>query len=564
MQVFNPISVASDANRFSQIVNVLIRHGFGYLFLQVETADTTLGKLIRKARKTEEEVDKLDTSLARRALLVLQDLGPTFIKLGQILSTRPDLIPVDFAEEFKTLQDNVPQFSFEEARSQIEKELGLPLEEIFAKFNKEPIGTASIGQVYTAELRTGEKVVVKVQRPNVRQIIESDIDLLYFFARWGEKQIPDLRLIEPVGIVSEFEKAIQNELNYYTELRNAIRFAEAFKYNDEVIIPKVYKEYSSKKIFTMEKINGVKITEAENIGCDRKYLAQVALKAVLYMVFEQGFFHADPHPGNIFALKGNKIAFLDFGMVGRLDQEMRDKIADLVIALGTRDADAVAKSIYLLGIREKKINFSKFKREVTEVLDKVIGLPLNEISFSEILQDLVEGAKRNQIKIPSDFTLMGKAILTIEGIGRYLDPEINLESEASPYVEKLIKERWNPQRFGSGVYNKAMQIYEWSNIVPTQLLTVLEDIENGNLKFKLEDVTKTESLKVWEDIIGKLTAGLVISSLIISSSIFIISTHGNFYIWGFPITLVLGIGGYIFAGILGLRIIRSIVKKSSK
>jgi len=562
MPVFNPIAAVNDINRFRQILAVLIKHGFGQLVAQIETTDGPLSRLIPKFRREDPEEGSENITLARRALLVLQELGPTFIKLGQIMSTRADLIPEEFIEEFKNLQDNVPPFSFEEAKYQIELELGAPLEELFLSFDKVQIATASIGQVYTATLLTGEEVVVKVQRPNIRQVIERDLDLLYILARMAERQIPDMRLFGPVGIVSEFEKAIKRELDYTTELRNAQKFAEAFKYHDEIVIPKAYKKYSGKKVFTMEKIKGIKITNAELVGSDKKVLALTALNAILYMVFERGFFHADPHPGNIFALPGNRIAFLDLGMVGYLDEEMRDKVADLIIALNTRNIEGVARSLYNLGIREKKINFPEFKRDVGEVLDKILGVPISEVQFSEILQELMQGAKKNQIKIPNDYTLMAKAIMTIEGIGRSLDPDLNLEVEAAPFVKKLVQERWSPKKLGMDLYKRSLQMYQWSYDVPVQMVSMLEDVQNGELKFKTEDIYKTKELKSWERIVEKLTGGIVISSLIISSAIFIISTKENIFLWGFPITLVLGVGGYIFAGILGLGMLRSISKSA--
>ncbi|GIW21606.1 MAG: 2-octaprenyl-3-methyl-6-methoxy-1,4-benzoquinone hydroxylase [Candidatus Sericytochromatia bacterium] len=449
-------------------------------------------------------------------------------------------------------------FSFEEARNQIETELCKPIEELFATYDEKQIATASIGQVYNATLKTGEEVVVKVQRPNVAQIIQKDIDLMYTLARLAENQIPDLKLFDPTGIIREFEKAVKRELDYSHELRNALRFAEAFKYHDQIKIPKVYKELSGKKVFTMERIKGIKITRAEEIGCDKKLLAKIALNAILYMVFDNGFFHADPHPGNIFALPGNTIAFIDLGMVGFLDEAMRDKMAELVIALNTRDHEGVARSLYNLGKKTQKVDFEQFKKETSEVLQKIEGLPLKEIQFSEILNELIQGAKKNKIKIPNDYTLMGKAILTIEGIGRTLDPDLDLEKEAQPFVLKLIKKRWSAQRLGQDFLKSSLQFYQWSREVPGQMISLLNDFENGDIKLKHEDVGQEKYLKIWEEIIQKLTSGLVISSLIISSAIFIISTKETITIYGVPITMVLGIGGYIFAGILGLRIIKSV------
>ena len=569
MAVFNPINTINDINRFRQIVAVLFKHGFGQIVNQIVSADTPLANLISKFRREDKQSEdnglaENNITLARRTLFVLQELGPTFIKLGQILSTRADLVPDEFIQEFKTLQDDAPPFSFEEARLQIETELGGTIEDIFQSFDSKQIATASIGQVYTAVLRTGENVVVKVQRPNVSFVIQRDIDLLYILARLAERQSADLKLLDPVGIVKEFEKAIQRELDYNTELRNALRFKEAFKYHDQIEIPDVYKKYSAKKVLTMERIMGVKITNAEEIGCDKKVLAKVALNAILHMVFENGFFHADPHPGNLFALPGNKIAILDLGMVGRLDEEMRDKMADLIISLNTRDIDGVARSLYNIGKSEQRVDFNEFKKDVGEVLDKILGLPLSEIQFSEILNELIQGAKKNKIRVPNDYTLMGKAIITIEGIGRVLDPSLNLEEEAEPFVRKLIQDRWSAKRVGADLYKRGRDLYQWSNYIPNQIVNILDDTQNHRFKINIEDTKQADTLKIWEQIIGKLAAGIITAALIVSSTVFIISTKESFTFRGLPLTFLLGVTYLIIALILGLNLIRNIKFKKSE
>lgn len=560
MAGFNPITAVNDINRFRQIAAVLFKHGFGQLFDQIISADTPLANIIGRLNKEKEAGDEEEQNitLARRALFVLQELGPTFIKLGQIMSTRADLIPEEFIKEFKTLQDNAPPFSFEEARILIESELGGRIEDIFAYFDDKQIATASIGQVYNAVLKNGDEVVVKVQRPNILNVIQRDIDLLYILAKLAERQSPDLRLLNPVGIVKEFEKAILRELDYSIELRSALKFKEAFKYHDQIKIPRVYKEYSGKKVFTMERIKGVKITSAELVGCDKKLLAKISLNAILYMVFERGFFHADPHPGNIFALAGNKIAFLDLGMVGSLDEEMRLKMADLIIALNTRDNDGIARSLIGLGTPQAKIDFADFKNDVAEVMDRIVGLPISEIQFSEILQELMNGAKKHRIKITNNYTLMGKSILTIEGIGRILDPELDLEKEVAPFVYKLVQEKWSVKKLSTDLYKRGSQFYEWSYVVPSQLVSLLEEVRNGEIKIRVQNTEQDNTLKIWEQILGKLTAGIVISALIMSSSLFIIVTKESFTFKGLPLTLVLGIVGYAFAAFLSLVIIRAV------
>ncbi|HNV72781.1 MAG TPA: AarF/ABC1/UbiB kinase family protein, partial [Candidatus Ozemobacteraceae bacterium] len=381
-----------------------------------------------------------------RLRLVCQDLGPTFIKFGQILSTRPDLIPPDVANELKNLQDNIPPFSFVHVKEQIESELGKPLSELFETFEEAPLGTASIGQVHAARLKdptvgSVEDVVVKIQRPQIRGTIESDIDLMRLLAKSLEKRVKQLKTLDLTGILQEFELAIIKELDYSHERRNGTRFYAAFTGNPDVVIPRVYRSHSAKKVLTMQRIKGVKISDAETVGADRRVLARVALRAVLQMVFQNGFFHADPHPGNIFALAGNRVAFLDLGMVGRLSDEMRLHLSDLFIALMQRDTDEIARILCVMGIRQGRVNRASLQRDVIDIMDKVIGVPLEEIQFSEIVKDLMESARRHQIKIPNEYTLMGKALLTVEGVGKNLDPTIDVEAEITPYIRGLIKDR---------------------------------------------------------------------------------------------------------------------------
>ncbi len=558
---FNPITAIKDANRFRTIVSVLASHGFGQLIYQISKVEG-LGKIIGSFGIEPPSQEIEITSLAKRVRMVFQDLGPTFIKLGQILSTRPDLIPPEFVEELKRLQDNVPPFHISEAKNQIETELGKKVVDVFEVFDESPIGTASIGQVYGAKLKTGEEVVVKVQRPDVRLTIESDIDLLYMLAGALEKALPILRIYDLTGIVGEFHQAVRKELDYSNEMRNGRKFGDAFRENRDVVIPKVFREYSTRKILTMERIRGVKITSGEEVGSNKKILAKIAIRAVLTMVFECGSFHADPHPGNIFALPDNRIAFLDLGMVGRLDEIMRFKVADLILALHERDVESVAKHLLTMGIRDGKVNSQIFRRDVADVMDKIMGLPLEEIQFSEILKDLMDGARRNHIRIPSEYTLMGKALLTVEGVGKELDPGLDIESEVSPFIKSLVKERFSPQRISKALFKQMIDLYHWSNDFPAYVMTILDDLQGGNLKVKVEQTDQGDMMKNLERIMGKLTASLIISSLILSSAFFITFSKFDYPVWGIPLTLILGGAGYIAAAFLGLKLIRTVVKSN--
>lgn len=556
--MFNPITAVKDLKRFRQIINVLIKHGFGQIVEQIGIRDDYIGKLIRKSKKT--PIPSTPTSIAKRILYVLQDLGPTFIKFGQILSSRSDLLPEEIITELQKLQDKVPSFSYEDVKKQIESEFNKKLEDIFDDFSQTPMASASIGQVHKAVLKTGEKVIVKVQRPNIKEIIESDLDLLYILARLIEKNIPESNVLSPVGIIKEFDKAIHRELDFTIEARNAARFAKAFEDDENIIIPYVYKEFTGKKVLTEEFIEGVRLTDGHKVyGCDNEILAKRALHAILKMSFDDGFFHADPHPGNIFALKDNKIAIIDLGLIGKLTKDMKDKMVDEVIALLRRDVDGVARALYSMGIREKKINWTAFKTDVADIMDKMVGLPLNEINFSEIMKDLMEGARRHHIKIPNDYTMMGKALLTIEGVGRELYPELDIEGEARPFIENLIKKRWSFKRISNDIIRDLNIGVHLAKEIPQQINTVLEEIENERLTIQVKNPDFERQMATWEKISNRVTFGLIIASLFISSSIFIISSQ-EIPLMGSSIRLVLGLGGYITAVVLGLWVLISMLQ----
>jgi len=560
----NPLDYIKDFNRFRQIVTVLAKHGFGQFVHEMAKGDNSLGQLVRSYGLQPSGEKFEPTTFAIRARLVFEDLGPTFIKLGQILSTRPDLVNVSFILELKRLQDNIPPFEFDEARHQIESELERPLNEMFEKLEETPLGTASIGQVYAARLKTGEDVVIKVQRPNVRKTIESDIDLMMLIAETLEARLRWVRAYDLTGILREFSKAIRKELDYSIELRNGLKFAEMFKDIPDVVIPQVYKNFSSSTVLTMERIRGVKINKAETIGCDRKKLAQVAFHAVLIMVFESGFFHADPHPGNIFALKGNRIAFLDLGMVGHLDEGMRYRMADLIVALLERDIEEIGRNLMIIGIREEKINLQQFHGDISEVMDKVVGLPLEDIQFSEIITDLLEGARRHHLRIPNEYSLMGKALLTIEALGKELDPELNIESEVAPFIQKLVMARYSTKHITRTLSRRLNEFYHWSHELPQHVMTILDDLQAGNLRVKVEQLEQGQMLRNLEAIAGKLSAGLIISSLIISSSLFLTFSRLEYQVFGFPVTMILGVIGYLAAAILGIRMVRAVVKAKDR
>ncbi len=534
---FRPFQVFSDVGRLQKIAVVLIRHGFGELLGRLHLQDNLFLRLFTRNR----EIEKL--SPPQRVAMVLQELGPTFIKLGQILSTRPDLIPPEYIEELKKLQSEATPISFQEVKEQIESALKKPLDKLFAEFDEKPMASASIAQVHAAKLHTGEEVVVKVQRPGIAQIIRSDLSLLKMLARRVVQFFPEFDVFDPISIVEEFERAITKELDFLIEARHIQRFINNFAGNPEVHIPRVYRELTCETVLTMERIYGVKITE---VNYNQKVLVRRLLRIVFEMIYEHGFFHGDLHPGNILVEKDGRIALLDFGLVGRLTPQMRDNITDLLVGLIYSDYQKVADILYEIGIKRTPVNYDRFLADVTTVMDEnIVGLKLSEIEFGKLFQELVLGAKRHNISIPPDYTMLFKALMTVEGVGKQLDPDLDLLSELEPYVGSLIRERYSPKKLLQKGYQNINDFVRLWRQFPITARQFLMAIENGRLHFgldpgQLERVSSDYSYQMNRKIEAILSAGLLLAA---SLSI----DYGLPTFFGLPFHSFLGytVGGFL-------------------
>lgn len=537
------VSAVRDLGRLREITSVLVRHGFGEVVTRIgfgrkprrgtasdpppstRPGDDTPEISTDELAKGEEE--KTKTSTAERIRLVLQDLGPSFIKLGQIASTRPDLLPADVIVELKKLQESVPPVPYAEIEKVIATSLGQPLEKVFVSFDERPLAAASIGQVHRAVLATPEgdrEVVVKVQRPNVGNTVQRDLELLHIMAAALERAIPETRLYSPIGLVQQFDRSITAELNFTIEGENGERFAKNFEgtpLGELVRFPRVYKQASSKNVLALEFFDGKKIETAVAEGMDGKVAAKNAVGVVIKMIFEDGFFHADPHPGNIIMLGGPTwqapvIGLIDLGMVGRLSPELRDRTVDLMVAAVRKDAYAVADALYTIGRPTKKVDMRDYRAEVALLAEKYLGRPLKEIDLSAMLRDLVQGAMKYGIEIPTDFMLVGKALMTLEGIGKQLDPDLDVFGEAQPYFLSILKRRYSPQRLGNELIRGVEQLSRAGYDVPLQAREILEDLRLGRLVIKTAD----PGLPAASDRLGRrLFSGLVISSSTIAGAI---------------------------------------------
>ena len=506
------LNTVKDLERLRQIVGVLVKHGFGEVVRR-----TGLGSLVPGRKKA----DAPKVRVGERIRLVLQDLGPSFVKLGQIVSTRPDIIPADIIEELKKLQDEVPPEPFESIRPMIEQELGGPLDAIFEAFEEVPMASASVGQVHRAKLKTDEgtvDVVVKVQRPHVRRTMEADLDLLYWLAHAVERSIPEARLYNPVKMVGEFDRAVTAELDYVQEADNAERFARNFERKRYVKFPKVYRSASSRRVLTLELLAGPKIDAAGPQGFTGEKIAKTAVDVIIQQIFEDGFFHADPHPGNVFILGTPEqpvIGMIDLGLVGHLTPQLRDRTIDLMVAAVREDYRGIADALWAIGRPTKKVDRQAFEAEVAILAQKYLGKKLGEIELSGLLRDLVDGARRYSIEVPSGFLMMGKALMTVEGVGKEIYPELDVFAEVRPFFLRLIQQRYSPERITQDVVRGIMRLSNAASEAPLQLQEILEDLRKGSFRVQTRDPFTRDAA----DLIGRrIFTGLVVGACIVGGA----------------------------------------------
>src|SRR3989440_2014861 len=512
------IQAVRDLQRLREISAVVVRHGFGELLDRSRLWDV-LGR--REPGERPSRAEMLATS-ARRFRETLADLGPTFIKLGQILSSRPDLLPPDFISELSQLQDSAPPMALETVLRLIEQGLGRPATELFAQIDPEPLASASIAQVHRARVSDGESVVVKVQRPGIEEQIRSDTDLLFYLARFLEGVIEETGIYTPTGIVSEFRQAMLVELDFENEARNIEEFAKTHAGREFVVIPQVLRTHSSRTVLTLEELVGVKLKtvleDARAEGIDRKALARNILDASFHQLFADGLFHGDPHPGNVIVLPGNRLGLIDFGLVGRLTKGMQESIILLVLAISLKDPDTVGRLLYKVGVPDQRINLHQFRADIHDLLERYLGLKLNEVDPGVLMKELVDLAMKYKIKIPKEYAVLSKAAATTEGIVRQLDPELDVAQAALPYAKQLLFERYSPGSMSGGLLRLLLQLQGFLQDTPQQLSQILMDLEGGkfNVTVRNDDLARLNTnLKALGLLLftGMISSGLIVGSL---------------------------------------------------
>ncbi|MEW6251748.1 MAG: AarF/ABC1/UbiB kinase family protein [Planctomycetota bacterium] len=546
-------------NRYRQTLGILVRYGFGGLIDRLRIAQYIEIGLQLVSRERRPHLEKLSTAV--RVRMMLEELGPTFVKLGQVLSTRPDLVPAEFIEELAKLQQHVPAFPFEQVRRTVEAELGRPLEETFARFDQQSIAAASIGQVHRAALRDGEEVVVKVQRPNIRSTIEVDLEILLHLATLAEKHLEDLRIYHPSRIVEEFSRVLERELDYTTEAAHLERFAAQFLGDETIYVPKVYRALTTPRVLTLEYVPVIPITDCAALaaaGIDPQVVARRGAELTLRMILVHGFFHADPHPGNVFVLPGNVICLLDFGMMGRIDRHEREGFIDLIYAVAARDPGRATAALLRLTAREDdwEPDRRRLEAEVAELIDINVPRALGDLRFGKLLHKLMELVRRHRLFVPPDLVTMLKAAATAERLVARLDPALNLVAAAEPYVRRLKLERLRPTRLVREVLDSGGELLELAREIPGGLRDLLRLAKRGGLKIGFEHRGLEQLMSTHERVANRLSFAIVVAALIVGSSLVVNSRVPP--LWGdIP---VIGLIGFIVAGVIGFVLLISIIR----
>jgi len=574
-----------DLGRLHEIASILIRYGFADMVRRMGMANA----LERAGRallwKHADELAHLEPpARVRRAL---EDLGPTFVKLGQLLATRVDLFEPEWITEFGKLQDSAPPVPYADVQQQLSEDLGGPPEQIFAAFDREPLAAASIAQVYRARLHDGSEVVVKVRRPGIKPIIEADLRWLMRLAELAETENLELRNFHPQEVVRQFELSLRRELDFSAECRSSEGIAKNFSgYTDQdaapqaatdrapdstttglppappaiIVIPRVYWQWTGERVCVQEFIDGIpgrNLGAVDRAGLDRKILARRGAHAVLKMIVGDGFFHADPHPGNVFYLPGNRIAFIDFGMVGRLTEERRDQVIQLMLGLVRHEPARVA-DVMLGWTGDGAVDEAGLLLEIQTFVDQYYGIPLKQLSLGGMLNDLVAILREHRIALPADLALLIKAFISLEGMGRELDPDFDMAGEAIPILEQSLRARYTPAALIKRGWRSAGEMLSLIADLPHDLSRLLRAARRGRLEIHI-DVTHLKHVgNQLDGAANRLVVGIVVAALIIGSSI-VMTVSGGPTLLGLPL---FGLLGYLGAAAGGVWLLLSIGKSS--
>lgn len=539
--------------RGREILSVLIKYGFDDIVNAISSRTISKFRFRRKIKQVE------TLTRPQRLRFAFEELGTTFIKFGQILSTRSDILSKEYINEFEKFQDSIAPFDFSEVEKIILKEFGKEKDLIFSEFESVPIASASIAQVHKARLKSGEVVAVKIQRPNIENIINEDILILKELSRLLEKYLPESKIYQPVELVRQFEKIIKRELDFILEARSIDKFRINFKDDPAVFIPKVFWNCTTSKILTTEFIDGIKITDIESIeanNLDKKIIAENGARLILKEIFDYRFFHGDPHPGNLFVLKDNVIAAIDFGIIGRLDVNTVEKIKMIIYGLTENNVEKILSALTAMNIIEEETNDASLKFDLMEYMDYYAGAELQQIDIKNAMNDFVQIIHNHHLVLPIELSLMGKVLVVSEGVGRLLDPTFNMIEYLKPYVIDWKWKSMNPFSHIKDFTEFTEDFSDFAKTLPNDLKDILKRIRKGKVTVNLEHKGLERLINEIDRSSNRLSFALIVAALIVGSSLVMQLQVGPF-VFGFPL---LGFIGYLFAAILGIWLVVSILR----
>jgi len=541
-----------NLRRYRQVIRVLMKYGFDDVL-----AHSRFRRFVPH-RQLQGEISKYSYTRYERMRMAIEELGPTFIKFGQILSNRPDLLPIELINELEKLQDAVPSFATQNVKSIIEADLGAPVEELFAFFSEQPIASASIAQVHEARLKTGEHVVIKVQRPDIASVIDTDLEILAELAEIAEHNFSNLARLEPVEIVKALNKSMNRELNFLLETNNIIRFQEIFKDEPLVYTPVVYTKFSTRRVITMEYVSGIKINQVQKLrdsGVNLHELAKKGLFLYFEQIFKHGFFHADPHPGNVLIMPDGKICLIDFGMMGTLNRQDKDAFKDLIVAITKGNFSKLVNAIERLTKHKKVANKEELEYDINILLDEFPPYTIDERNMTEVVDRLQYIIYKHKLSFPNDFFLLLRTLVILDGISNILDPGFNTLKYIRHQSLRLFEESIRPKNLMMLTLNSLLDIWDYLRVMPSDFKKIIERIKEGKIQIEITGLKPV--IHTLDIISNRLAAAIILAAMIIGSSLIVLS-HIPPYWNNIPI---IGLIGIIFSGVFGVILILSIFRK---